>query len=128
MTFHHLELLRQPRPYRVRFQSPNRVQPEFMDTTRVIATRLRRGVPDVSVDRQLRILRIPAMRTVPRFVHPRLRQDGQALCAAAGGPKRECAAAEHRLRPTPRLALGFTPVLEIAGKKPAKRPRLGAHE
>src|SRR6185295_7657800 len=85
-------------------------------------------MPDMGVDRQFGILRIAAMRTVPRFVHARFRKDRETLRAAARRPHGDSATLQNFMCATPQLTIHFAPVLEIAGQERAERARLNGEK
>src|SRR5262245_55652717 len=81
-------------------------------------------MPDMGINGNLGVLRIAAMRTIPRFICTNSRQYRQTLGAAARSPEWQVAALEDFLGSTPWVPLDFTKVFEIAGEKSAKGPWL----
>src|SRR3954471_4698561 len=128
MAFHHSKILRQIFENRVCDGGSHAVRPAFEHAGGVVPAWTLRRVADVRVDRRFWILRIAAMRAVPRFIYASFRENRQALSAPARGPHGKSLVAQNIRCSTPRLPVHLAPIFEIAGEKGAKRPRLDPQE
>src|SRR5438105_1623933 len=123
VTFHYLKFIRQTMKNRVVGDLPHRVQATFEDAGGVVATWFFASVPDMGIDRRQGMLRIAAMRTIPRLVHTHRCQDRQCLRSATRGPERQVTPFQDSFSSAPRLPLDLAKVFEIPRQKGAKRPR-----